>query len=217
VEEMKLGIATTNRDKLAEAKEILALLGYEIEELAPIEVKETETTFIGNAVLKARANALFHKRYCLADDSGISIKALNGLPGVYSARFAHLTVNWSSFEVTGEQPDKEFSDINQINNQLLLDKLGSQTNRKGNYTCAIALASPTGELLATSEGHCPLELLFEPIGHGGFGYDPICTPLEPAFYGRSFAELMPEEKNVISHRRKALDELAIWLERNPLG
>lgn len=177
---MKLIVATHNRNKVREIGEILP--GWEIvaEDSA---AEETETTFRGNALLKARALAPKHPgAWILADDSGLEVAALDGAPGVRSARYA------------GEDGDTA------RNNALLLRNLEGVTDRRARFTCAIALISPDGTE-HTVEGHCPGTILTERHGAGGFGYDPLFTP---DGHDRTFAELLPAEKNAISHRGRAL-------------
>ena len=177
---MKIIVATHNQHKVREIGEILP--GWEIvaEDSA---VEETETTFRGNALLKARALKACHRgEWILADDSGLEVFALNGEPGVRSARYA------------GEDGNTP------ANNALLLKNLTGITDRRAQFTCAIALIAPEGTEQVV-EGHCPGVILEAPAGVGGFGYDPL---FRPDGFSCSFAELSAAEKNAISHRGRAL-------------
>ena len=179
----RLVAATHNKDKLREFREIFP--GWEIVADSP-DIEETETTFRGNALLKARAVAKRHPgAWVLADDSGLSADALGGAPGVFSARYA------------GRDGDDE------ANNALLLKNLSGKGNRAAHYTCAIALISPDGEE-RVFEGFCHGRIAESPSGTGGFGYDPLFIP-DGA--DRTFANFTPEEKNAISHRGKALAKM----------
>ena len=176
----KLVVATHNANKLREIGEILP--GWEIAgEDAGVE--ETESTFAGNALLKARAAARRHPgSYVMADDSGLEVDALGGAPGVLSARYAGKD---------GDTP---------ANNALLLKNLAGVVDRRAHFTCAIALVAPDGSE-KVFEGRCFGRIAEAPSGGGGFGYDPLFVP-----DGRdaSFAALPPSEKNTISHRGRAL-------------
>ena len=177
---MKLIVATHNQNKVREISQMLP--GWEIvaEDSA---AEETETTFVGNALLKARALKPRHPgAWILADDSGLEVFALGGAPGVRSARYAGED---------GNTPK---------NNALLLKNLTGVDDRSAQFTCAVALIAPDGTE-RTVEGHCPGTILTAPAGSGGFGYDPLFVP---DGFTKTFAELKPEEKNAISHRGRAL-------------
>ena len=179
---MKLIIATHNQNKVREISQMLP--GWEIaaEDSA---AEETETTFKGNALLKARALAPGHPgAWILADDSGLEVFALGGAPGVRSARYAGED---------GNTPK---------NNALLLKNLEGVADRRACFTCAVALIAPDGTE-RTVEGRCPGTILTAPAGKGGFGYDPLFVP---EGFTKTFAELLPAEKNAISHRGRALAE-----------
>jgi XTP/dITP diphosphohydrolase len=162
---------------------------HELERL-PDEVElppETGTTFAANAFIKARAAARATGRPVIADDSGIEAAALGGRPGVYSARYA-------GEDATDEQ-----------NLQKLLDEVGDEDRRVA-YVCVIALVGDGSE--QTFEGRCEGELIHEPRGEGGFGYDPAFLPDETGPEDqRTMAELEPDEKHAISHRGKAARQL----------
>ena len=186
---MKLIIASNNAHKLIEIKAILGDVFREILSMREAgithETVEDGETFLENAEKKARDMAEISGCYALADDSGLCVDALNGSPGIYSARFA------------GEHGNDE------ANNDLLLQKLENVTDRGAHYTCAMALACPDGRMI-TAEGYLYGEIGYERRGHNGFGYDPLFILPER---GCTTAELSPEEKNAISHRANALHAL----------
>lgn len=184
---MQLFVATHNQNKVREIAELLPAFEIAAEDS---EAEETESTFAGNARLKARALAKRHPgAWILADDSGLEVFALNGEPGVYSARYS---------EDDGESVSS--AERTARNNAKLLRKLEGVTDRRAQFTCAIALVDPKGQEFAV-EGHCPGTIAHEPAGTGGFGYDPLFVP---EGHSCSFAELGPEAKNAISHRGRAL-------------
>ena len=178
---MKLFVATHNAHKLREIAQILP--DFEIVADDPEGVEETAPDFAGNALIKVRAIAARHAgEWCMADDSGLEVKALGGEPGVRSARYAGEPSNTPN------------------NNALLLKNLTGVDDRSAQFTCAVALIAPDGTE-RTVEGHCPGTILTAPAGSGGFGYDPLFVP---DGFTKTFAELKPEEKNAISHRGRAL-------------
>ncbi len=193
---MKLIIASNNAHKLIEIK---AILGDHFEEILSMreagidhETIEDGSTFMENAIKKAREIAEISGCCAIADDSGICVDALGGEPGIYSARFC------------GHHGDDE------ANNDLLLEKLNGVTDRKAHYTCAIALVRPDGSVVQ-AEGYFHGVVGHERIGTNGFGYDPLFYLPE---YGCTAAELTPEQKNTISHRAVALRLLVQKLEQN---
>lgn len=177
-------VATGNPGKLAELKDYLQILDWDLA-LKPkeIEVEETGKTFIENARLKASEVAKATGKWAIADDSGLSVFALNGAPGVYSARYGD-------------------SDADRINR--VLRELGDETDRRAEFVCAIALSRPDGTIALETEGRCPGSILTSGQGAGGFGYDPI-------FYvttqGKTFAEMSNADKERYSHRGIAFDQL----------
>lgn len=186
---MKLIIASNNQNKIREIKEILSGKFSEILSLNEAgichETIEDGETFMENAIKKAREISEISGCYAIADDSGICVEALGGAPGVYSARYA------------GEHGNDE------ENNALLIKNMEDKKNRKAYYIAAIALSSPEGEIVE-AEGYMFGEVLYEPKGNGGFGYDPLIFLPE---MNKTVAELTPTEKNKISHRAKALENL----------
>ena len=190
---MKLLIATGNRHKLQEISAILKVPHLQLLGLADIAgapgVEEDGDTFEFNAVKKASILARFAGCWTLADDSGLEVQALDGAPGVWSARFAGLPGNDAA------------------NNAKLLAAMQGVANRRAQFRCVIALSDPSGTS-RTVTGACPGALLGAPRGHAGFGYDPLFVP---DGYDLTFAELDAATKNRISHRAIALaTALAEW-------
>jgi XTP/dITP diphosphohydrolase len=187
---MKVVLATRNQGKIVELRRILTdidVVGLEEFPDAP-DVPETELTFAGNALLKARAIAAHTGLPAVADDSGLCVDALGGMPGVFSAR-------WS-----GRHGDDE------ANLDLLLGQLSdvAPEHRSARFVCVAAIAWPSGTEDSV-EGHLIGHVIGERRGTNGFGYDPIFVPDEES---RTTAELSPEEKDAISHRGKAFRALA---------
>ena len=187
---MKLVLATRNQGKIAELRRILGgidVVGLEEFPDAP-DVPETELTFQGNALLKARAIAAHTGLPAVADDSGLCVDALNGMPGVFSAR-------WS-----GRHGDDE------ANLDLLLGQLSevAPEHRGARFICVAAIAWPSGEEDAV-EGRMEGSVIDARRGTNGFGYDPIFVPEGES---RTTAEMPPAEKDAISHRGKAFKALA---------
>ena len=195
----KFVLATHNPGKMKETSAILAELGIQVvgpDELGiDVEVEETGTTFAENAMLKARAICAASGLPAIADDSGLCVDALNGGPGVYSARYG------------GEGLDDRGRTM------LLLQNMRGQTTRAAHFACAICCVFPSGDTL-TAEGRCEGAIAFAPMGEGGFGYDPVFLVPEKA---KTFSQLTAEEKNAISHRGKALrafsEKLATYLKK----
>jgi XTP/dITP diphosphohydrolase len=193
-------LATRNRKKRQEIVEILGDLGLTFGDLADRpdvpEVEETGTTFEENAHLKATAVARATGDWALGEDSGLVVPALNGRPGVYSARYA------------GPQGDDA------ANNARLLAELAPlPDDRRAYYVCVAVLADPTGAVRAVAEGRCHGVIAREAHGTGGFGYDPLF--LVPEFH-KTFGELSPRVKHALSHRARALAHLRPAL-RQALG
>lgn len=192
-------IATRNAHKLEELDRILKAAGINVELLsvdhfpgAP-EVDETEDTFEGNALLKARALAQFTGLPAIADDSGLCVDALNGSPGILSARWSGATEN-----------------VDATNLALVLEQTSDvpEEQRGAQFVCAAAYVLPDGTehvVRGTVEGR----LLRAPQGNNGFGYDPIFVP---EGFSKTTAEMSPAEKDAISHRSKALAELVTQIQ-----
>lgn len=194
---MKIAIATNNRKKLAE---IRAVLGGFFEEMyslndlgISVEIEETGSTLTENALIKARAILGMTGLASLADDSGLMCDALDGAPGVYSARYA------------GEGHDDK------ANNALLIANLAGR-DRSAHFCSVIALCLPDGREF-TAEGRVDGVILDAERGEGGFGYDPLFFSPE---LGKTFAEASPDEKNSVSHRGRALRNMESVVEREGL-
>jgi XTP/dITP diphosphohydrolase len=192
---MKFVLATRNSHKAEELKRILEELALDCELLtvadfpdAP-EVEETESTFEGNALLKARALAKFTGLAAIADDSGLCVDALDGNPGVLSARWSGATEN-----------------VDKANLDLVLEQTKdvAPDKRGAKFVCAAVVVFPDGKELV-SIGEMAGSLLTAPIGENGFGYDPIFVP---EGFTKTTAEMSGAEKDAISHRGKALNQLA---------
>jgi XTP/dITP diphosphohydrolase len=193
----RLILATGNEKK---KKEILNIIGAKADEVLTIsdlpekiEIVEDGVTFRENAIKKAVTVAGISGELALADDSGLEVDALDGRPGVYSARFA------------GEPSDDK------SNNRKLLQLLAGVPDdaRTARFKCVIAVAAPDGRV-ETAEGVCEGHITREPRGDGGFGYDPLFIPLG---YQQTFGELPPTTKHRISHRGKALAKVGDLLKR----
>lgn len=186
---MKVVLASKNKHKLIEISKITEKFDIELvmeSDLGvDIDVEETGTTFEENSFLKANAVMQATGLPALADDSGIAVDALNGEPGVYSARYGF---------------DESLDDWGRL--QLLLKNTEQVPDgqRQAQFVCVITLVMPDGQTIQ-ARGEVHGELLRAPAGEGGFGYDPIFY-YPP--YGKSLAEVTPEEKNQVSHRAKAL-------------
>ncbi|MBN2643996.1 MAG: XTP/dITP diphosphatase [Desulfuromonadaceae bacterium] len=195
----KLIVATGNAGKLREIRQKLTPFGIEVEGLEShpewVPAVEDGETFAANARKKALAIARQSGTVCLADDSGLTVEALEGRPGVYSARFA------------GEDADDA------RNNAFLLEQLAHVPagQRQGAFCCVMALCSPEGQC-RLFEGRLEGEILFSPRGQEGFGYDPLFWL---AARNCSMAELSLEEKNLISHRGQALAQVVLVLSEQP--
>ena len=191
---MRFVLATHNPGKLREMGEILKDFGIEV--VSPrdlgitVDVEETGTTFAENALLKAKAICKEANLPAIADDSGLCVDALNGAPGVYSARYG------------GEGLDDKGRYM------LLLSSLRGAPTRAAHFACAVACAFPNGDTL-TADGRCDGSIAYAPLGEGGFGYDPVF--LLPGT-GKTFGQLTQEEKSAVSHRGRALKDFAGKLE-----
>ncbi|HET6908428.1 MAG TPA: RdgB/HAM1 family non-canonical purine NTP pyrophosphatase [Mycobacteriales bacterium] len=189
---MRVVLATRNRHKIDELRRILASYDVELLSLDDVgvtgEVVESGATFADNALLKARAAALASGLPAVADDSGLSVDALNGMPGV-------LSVYWA-----GRARDDA------ANLRLVLEQIEDvpDERRGAAFVCAAAAVTPDGREVVV-EGRCEGSLIRAPRGEAGFGYDPIFVPVGER---RTTAEMSPEEKDAISHRGKAFRALA---------
>jgi XTP/dITP diphosphohydrolase len=184
-----LVLGTHNRKKRGELALLLAPFGLELRSLEDfpqaIEVVEDGDSFAANAALKATQQAVHLGQWVLGEDSGLAVDALDGAPGVYSARFS------------GPQASDE------SNNDLLLERLADVPleRRTAHYVCYAVLSDPSGNIRAESEGRCHGRIRHERHGSGGFGYDPLFEIVE---YHRTFGELSPAVKAGLSHRARAI-------------
>ena len=191
-------LGSGNRHKGIEMGRVLAPTGIHIVTLADFPdtpaVIEDGDSFAENAAKKARENALFFQRWTIAEDSGLSVDALGGAPGIFSARF-------SDPGATDER-----------NNDLLLEKLQGlpPEKRTAHYTCSMALADPSGAIRFTCEEYCRGRILTERHGRNGFGYDPLFEVVE---FHRTFGDLAPSIKSAISHRARSTRRLVPVLFR----
>jgi XTP/dITP diphosphohydrolase len=181
-------LGTTNRKKGLELADLLQTLDVQVQTLqdypTAIDVVEDGDSFADNARRKATQQARHLQQWVLGEDSGLCVDALNGAPGIYSARFA------------GDGATDE------TNNQQLLRQLGDTplARRTAHYTCHMTLCDPQGQVRAESEAYCQGRILFQPLGTNGFGYDPLFEIRE---YHRTFGQLGPAAKAVLSHRARA--------------
>ncbi len=186
---MDIIIASNNQNKIREFKKIFEnskINLYSLKEKGiDIDIVEDGGTFEENAYIKASTIASLTGLLAIADDSGLMCEALDGAPGIYSARYA------------GDFHD----DLK--NNELLIKNIKDKENRKAKYVCAICLCKPNGEHIIT-KGECYGTIIDNAKGNNGFGYDPYFFIEE---YGRTMAEITLDEKNLISHRAKALNSL----------
>ena len=191
---MKYVLATANPGKVKEMSKILAELDIDIvtrDELCiDIDVEETGTTFLENAILKADAICAASGLPAIADDSGLIVSALGGEPGVYSS-------SYGGEELTSEERCK-----------YLLSKMENMEQREAKFVCTIVCSYPDGKKLIAN-GECPGRITTELQGTEGFGYDPVFLPDEET---KTMAELTPERKNSISHRGKALRNFSVMLK-----
>lgn len=192
----RLVLATTNPGKVREMRELFADISVALPALdefaTRVDVDETGTTFAENAALKAVAQAKAIGCWTIAEDSGICVDALDGEPGIYSARMA------------GQQADDE------QNNDLLLARMADHVHRGATYHCAMAVATPEGRIVATSEGCCRGRLRRDRLGENGFGYDPL---FEIPEYHQTFGQLGDIVKKAISHRARAARQILPALRR----
>lgn len=184
----RIVVASHNQGKVREIAELIGPLGYEPISAGALnlaEPEETGATFVENALIKARAAAAASGLPSLADDSGLEVFALNGAPGVVSAR-------WGG-------PNKDFN----LAMARVQRELGDVKDRGARFVCVLALVRPTGEEIVC-EGEVRGEIVWPPRGKNGFGYDPIFMPHGGA---ETFGEMEPAEKHAISHRARAFAKL----------
>ncbi len=194
---MKILIATTNKGKYQEIKHILSEVFTTVEVISlneitkvPREPKETGKTFLENALIKAKYYFSYTKIPVISEDSGLMIDALDGKPGIYSARYA------------GENSTQETL-IKKV-----LEEMNGKSNRSARFVCVMVFMYDKNKYIF-SEGKVEGLISYEPRGKNGFGYDPIFIPLG---HEKTFAEMLPEEKNKISHRYNALVNLIVKMK-----
>jgi XTP/dITP diphosphohydrolase len=195
----RLVIATHNDGKLREIRALVAPFGITClgaAELDLPEPEETGTSFVANAELKARAAADLTGLPALSDDSGLSVDALGGEPGIHSARWAEDEAGKRDFGYAMERVEQALAGA------------GPDAGRDAHFTCALSLAWPDGRI-ETFEGKVFGHLVWPPRGRNGFGYDAMFVPHG---HEQSFGELAPEAKHAMSHRAKAFEQLVAWLE-----
>ena len=190
-------VATHNRGKVKEIARMLAGFAIEFKTLSDLEIEhdvaETAPDFLGNARLKAEQYARMSGHLTLADDSGLEVEALGGKPGVHTKRYG------------GDGLDDEGRYL------FLLENLTGVTNRAARFRCVMVLANGAGEILGSAEGVCEGQIAQEPAGANGFGYDPVFFVTEK---GRTMAQLSSDEKNVLSHRGRALKAIEPLLRQH---
>lgn len=180
----KLVVATGNPGKLREMQAHLEALDWELTLKPPeLEIEETGATFQENAILKASQVAKALNQWAIADDSGLMVDALDGAPGLYSARYGKT---------------------NEERIERLLTALQGVTDRGAQFVCVVAIANPDGDIVLEAEGICRGEILTETRGEGGFGYDPVFYVPDQDL---TFAEMDAASKRVISHRGRAFQLL----------
>jgi len=191
-------LGTGNRKKGLEMADLVRPVGLELRTLADFPtvsaVAEDGTTFAANAALKASGYACQLGQWVLADDSGLMVDALDGAPGVFSARYSGASATDGT------------------NNERLLTELHGVPieRRTARFVCRMALADPDGEIRAESEGFCRGRILFDPQGESGFGYDPL---FEVQDFLKTFAQLGPVAKGCLSHRARAIGRIVPMLMR----
>jgi XTP/dITP diphosphohydrolase len=196
----KLVVATHNAGKLREIRELLAPFGIEClgaAELDLPEPEETGNTFVDNAELKAREAADLSGLPALSDDSGLSVDALHGMPGIFSARWAEDEAGNRDFGRAMERVTRE------------VEAAGPDAGHDAHFVCALSLAWPDGRI-ESFEGKVHGTLTWPPRGERGFGYDPIFVANGMS---QTFAEIDPAEKHAISHRAEAFKKLVAWLNQ----
>jgi XTP/dITP diphosphohydrolase len=187
-------VATGNPGKLTEMQAHLGDLDWSLElKPADLEVDETGSTFIANARIKASEVAKVTGKWAIADDSGLEVDALNGAPGIYSARYA---------------------DTDQARIARLLKELQDVHDRGAQFVCALALARPDGTIALETQGICRGTILKAAQGEGGFGYDPVFYVPE---LGQTFAEMSAEQKDAVSHRGVAFQHIMPQLLQLPIA
>ena len=193
---MKIVLASSNAHKVKEINEIVKKLGYNIEFILPegdFDPVEDGNTFEDNSLIKAKAAWELTHTWCLADDSGLCIKALDNRPGIFSARYA-------------ETPQKRIEKV--------LNEMKNINSREAFFACAMTLINPNGKVEFSYKGICEGKIAFEAKGEHGFGYDPIFVVKNT---NKTMAELNDDEKNEISHRSIALKKVLSYISEAHLA
>jgi XTP/dITP diphosphohydrolase len=197
-------LGTRNAGKLREIETILGEIPWRLRslrEFADVGVAaETAPTYPENAIAKAQFYARETGLYALADDSGLEVEALGGAPGVYSARYAGEGAS------EAERRALLLSELVRVS-----DESSSAADRRARFVCVVAITTPDGTVLSTSEGICEGHMIFDERGTNGFGYDPLFVP---DGFDQTFAELSDSIKNQISHRARALSKTRDFLMSN---
>ena len=193
---MKILIATTNEGKIAEFRSLLSderleFIGLDAFSDIP-DIEETGNTLAENAKLKAVAYSSYFGLHTLADDSGLEVEALNGRPGVFSARYGGVNIDYAA------------------KIRLLLDEINAaeKRSRTASFVSHIVFASPDGDVLFEAEGVCEGSIALEPKGSNGFGYDPVFIP---DGFDQTFGELSDDVKQKVSHRAHAIAKIMRYL------
>ena len=193
---MKILIATTNEGKIAEFRSLLSderleFIGLDAFSDIP-DIEETGNTFAENAKLKAVSYSSYFGLHTLADDSGLEVEALNGRPGVFSARYGGVNIDYAA------------------KIRLLLDEINAaeKRSRTASFVSHIVFASPDGDVLFEAEGVCEGSIALEPKGSNGFGYDPVFIP---DGFDQTFGELSDDVKQKVSHRAHAIAKIMRYL------
>ena len=196
----RLVIATHNEGKLKEISALLEPFGIACTGAAELDLpepEETGVTFVDNAELKARTAADLSGLPALADDSGLCVEALGGMPGVFSARWAEAREGGRDFHLAMQRVWEQ------------VEACGPRVSRDAHFVCALAIAWPNDGQSESFEGRVDGKLVWPPRGDKGFGYDPMFVP---EGYEQTFGEMDPDEKHAISHRARAFRKLVAELE-----
>ena len=190
----KIVFASKNKGKISEVKQLFSNINIEILPVPDkFEAVENGQTFLDNAIIKAVEAAKLTKKFALADDSGLIVDALGGLPGVHSSRYAEGT--------DGDRITKLLKEMETI----------EEGKRQARFICSMVLVTPDAEILHSTSGICEGNIISKCKGLGGFGFDPVFFLPE---LNMTMAEIPMETKNTISHRSKALKQMLNWIDKN---
>lgn len=213
-------IGTTNNYKVAEIASEMSPFAHRFRRAPEDDIEETGNSFVENAIIKAKGYARLSGGITIAEDSGLVVEGLSGLPGIHSARFSDCTINDRSMTVSGYSPSDTGRDtMDKHNRKMVLDLLDDPRDngprfRRAKFVCAIAVCDGTGNVMFTCERESHGTIADKENGSGGFGYDNIFVGNDTD--GATYAELDPFRKNLRSHRTKALRKLRRWIETNNL-